>query len=165
MFKFLLFFFATGGAFASPFVQSVARQELILHGKGAYEIRCAGCHGTKGDGKGPGSAFLNPAPRDFTSGIYKFRSSAIGTLPSDQDLMQTLSKGVQGTSMPSFADVPEQERVAIVQYVKTFSTSWKENSNFGPVVQGTPLPEEDFKDYKKFISCAQRGRALFIESV
>ncbi|MFP5384752.1 MAG: c-type cytochrome [Bacteriovoracia bacterium] len=164
MFKFLLLISLTGSALASPFVQSIAKQEIILHGKNAYQVRCAGCHGDKGDGKGPAAAFLNPAPRDFTSGIFKFRSSGIGTLPNDHDLMQTLSKGVSGTSMPSFADVPEQERFAIVQYVKTFSKSWEDPANYGPVVQGTPFPEEDFRDYKKFIARAERGRKLFIES-
>src|SRR5690606_2250144 len=95
---------------------------------------------------------------------FKFRSSAIGTLPSDQDLMQTLSKGVKGTSMPSFADVPEQERFAIVQYIKMFSKLWEHPENLGPQVQGTPFPGEDFKDYKRFIARAEKGKHLFIES-
>lgn len=164
MLKFLFLLLASGNVLASPFVQSVARQEIILHGKGTYEKRCAGCHGEKGDGKGPAAMFLNPVPRDFTSGIFKFRSSGIGTLPSDQDLMQTLSKGVSGTSMPSFADVPEQERFALVQYIKTFSKSWEDRANFGPEVQGTPYPEDDFRNYKSFIARAEKGRNLFIES-
>ncbi len=153
-----------GTASASPFVQSVARQEIFAHGKKAYEKRCAGCHGVSGDGKTQAARFLNPRPRDFTSGIYKFRSSAIGTLPSDQDLMTTISRGVLGTSMPGFPDVPEQERFAIVQYIKSFSKSWESKENFGPLVQGTPLPEEDFRDYKKFIARAEKGRKIFIES-
>lgn len=164
MFKLLIFLPFVSNVFASPFVQSVARQELTLHGQGAYTKRCAGCHGDKGDGKGPAAIFLNPAPRDFTSGIFKFRSSTVGTLPSDHDLMATLSKGVNGTSMPSFADVPEQERFAIVQYIKTFSKSWDDKASFGPVVQGTPFPEDEFKNYKIFISRAEKGRKLFIES-
>jgi cytochrome c oxidase cbb3-type subunit I/II len=149
---------------ASPFVQSVAKQELIVHGKGAYEKRCAGCHGDQGNGKGPAAPFLDPLPRDFTSGIYKFRSSAIGTLPTDSDLMQTLSKGVYGTSMPNFADVPEQERFAIVQYIKTFSKAWDDPTQWGAHVNGSPFPEEDFKNYKNFVKRAEKGRKLFIES-
>lgn len=164
MLKTLVLLLITGSAAASPFVQSIARQEIILHGKGAYQKRCAGCHGDKGDGKGIGASFLSPKPRDFTSGVFKFRSSAIGTMPSDTDLMGTLSKGVAGTSMPSFSDVPEQERFAIVQYIKTFSKSWDEPGNFGPEVQGVPFPELDFKDYKLFIARAEKGRKLFIES-
>jgi cytochrome c oxidase cbb3-type subunit I/II len=162
--KYLVLFFLTGKVFASPFVQSIARQEILAHGKEAYKNRCSGCHGDKGDGLGPAAAMLIPKPRDFTSGIYKFRSSALGTLPSDQDLMRTLSKGIPHSSMPAFADVPEQERFSIVQYIKTFSPAWEAKENFGVEVQGAPYPEEDFKDYKKFISRAQKGRKLFVES-
>src|SRR5690606_6760622 len=79
-------------------------------------------------------------------------------------LMMTLSKGVANSSMPNFADVPEQERFAITQYIKTFSPLWKSKENFGPVVQGAPFPEEDFRDYKKFIARAEKGRALYVES-
>ena len=164
MFVFLIFGCMFGHAFASPFVQSIARQEIVAHGKKAYEKRCAGCHGDKGDGAGTAAIFLTPKPRDFTSGIFKFRSSALGTLPSDQDLMQTLSKGVSGTSMPAFADVPEQERFAIVQYVKTFSKTWDAKENYGVAVQGTPIPLEELQDYKKFIVRAERGKKLFVES-
>lgn len=149
---------------ASPLVQSIARQEIVVHGKKAYEIRCSGCHGQKGDGNGEAAMFLSPKPRDFTSGIFKFRSSALGTLPSDHDLMTTISKGITGTSMPAFPDVPEQERFAIVQYIKTFSENWKSPENFGAVVQGTPVPLEDFQNYKTFIARAERGKKLFIES-
>jgi cytochrome c oxidase cbb3-type subunit I/II len=151
-------------AFASPFVQSIAKQETIQHGKMGYEKRCAGCHGEKGDGNGIAAPFLDPKPRNFTSGIYKFRSSPLGTLPSDKDLMHTLSKGVLGTSMPNFADVPEQERFAIVQYVKTFSKMWDDPANFQGEVVGTVFPQEDFTNYKTFIERAKRGRSIFIEA-
>lgn len=149
---------------ANPMVQSVARQEMIIHGKSAYDKRCAGCHGVNGNGAGEAAIFLDPKPRDFTSGIYKFISSPVGTLPSDQDLMQTLSKGVYGTSMPGFSDVPEQERFAITQYLKTFSKNWDAKENFGIAVQGAPFPMEDFQNYKKFISRVEKGRKLYIES-
>jgi cytochrome c oxidase cbb3-type subunit I/II len=153
-----------GSAMASPFVQSIARQEIIQHGKGAYERRCAGCHASNGNGAGEAAIFLDPKPRDFTSGVYKFRTSPLGTLPSDQDLMHTLSKGIPGTSMPGFADVPEQERFAIVQYLKTFSKAWDAPENFGETVIGTAMPMEDFKDFHKFKMRAEKGRKLFIES-
>lgn len=156
-----LWFFIGVAAGKSPMTQMIAKQELIAHGKIAYDRRCSGCHGLKGDGNGIGSYFLDPKPRDFTSGIFKFRSGAIGSLPTDEDLMKVLSKGILGTSMPSFADIPEQERFAIVQYLKTFSSLWNEKSSFSAPIQGAPLPEEDFLDYKKFISRAQKGREIY----
>lgn len=159
----LLLLFSTT-SFASPFVQSVARQELIAHGKMAYLNRCAGCHGTNGDGLGPGAKFLDPKPRDFTTGIFKFRSSPLGTLPNDHDLMNTISRGIPNSSMPSFADVPEQERFAIVEYIKTFSPMWNDSANFAPAVIGAAFPEEDFRDFSKFIVRAKKGKELFVES-
>lgn len=156
--------FSISNVYSSPFVQSVARQEILVHGKGAYEKRCAGCHGKDGNGAGEAAKFLSPRPRDFTSGVFKFRSSPLGTLPTDQDLMTTLSKGVLGTSMPAFADVPEQERFSIVQYIKTFSKSWEAKENFGHPVIGAPFPQQDFENYKPFIVRAEKGRKLFIES-
>src|SRR5215467_9169413 len=51
-------------------------------GKAVYERKCLLCHGEKGDGKGPAAELLDPKPRDFTSGIYKIRTTA-GKAPSD----------------------------------------------------------------------------------
>ena len=34
-------------------------------GKALYEEKCASCHGTNGDGKGPVASLFNPAPADF----------------------------------------------------------------------------------------------------
>src|SRR5207248_11511324 len=56
-------------------------------GKAVYERKCVGCHGEKGDGKGPAAELLLPKPRDFTKGLYKIRSTANKT-PTDQDLVR-----------------------------------------------------------------------------
>ena len=50
-------------------------QYLLPLGKQVYFRRCVGCHGEKGDGNGPSARFLNPKPRNFTSGTFKFRST------------------------------------------------------------------------------------------
>lgn len=151
-------------ASASPFIQNVARQELTHYGKLAYERRCSGCHGIEGDGKGPAAIWLNPKPRDFKSGIYKFRSGPIGTMPSDDDLMRVLSTGVAGTSMPAFHEIPERERFGLVEYIKTFSQEWQDPAKRSSVVQGSPYPVEDFKDHKLFMARAERGRKIFAEA-
>jgi len=39
----------------------------LLRGKEVFLERCVGCHGLKGNGKGPGARFLSPPPADFTS--------------------------------------------------------------------------------------------------
>ncbi|MEW6775080.1 MAG: ethylbenzene dehydrogenase-related protein [Bdellovibrionota bacterium] len=90
-------------------------------GQALYEANCAICHGVKGDGRGPGSYLLSPKPRDFTKGIFKFKSTPTGSLPADSDLLRVIGEGIPGTSMPSWPSLDEASRREIVAYIKTFS--------------------------------------------
>ncbi|MFI5391665.1 MAG: c-type cytochrome [Bacteriovoracales bacterium] len=144
--------------------QSLSNQEYIKHGKEIYLQSCVGCHGEKGDGNGPGSAFLNPKPRDFTKGIFKFSSTPLGSQPTDADLVRTLSQGLRGTSMPNFGLLSANSKFSVIEYIKTFSEEWKNPAKFKEPVQGAPFPVEDFKNHKKFVARAQKGRALFVEN-
>ena len=40
--------------------------ENLNRGKEVFLQRCVGCHGMKGDGKGPAAQFMSPPPADFT---------------------------------------------------------------------------------------------------
>lgn len=91
------------------------------YARGLYREHCVHCHGVTGDGAGPTAAFLNPFPRDFRPGIYKFKSTPLGEKPTDEDLHKTLWEGVPGTAMPSFKLLAEDEREALVNYVKYLS--------------------------------------------
>lgn len=104
----------------------VSNQASVLRdlGRRVYDTYCVGCHGVNGDGKGPASRFLVVKPRDFTRGVYKFRSTPSGTLPTDEDLYRTISRGVYGTAMPAFTLLPEPDRLAVVQYIKLFFPDW-----------------------------------------
>jgi hypothetical protein len=79
-------------------------------GEGSYKHHCAVCHDEKGDGKGPQAAGLRPPPRDFTKGVYKFRSTPGGTLPTDEDVWKTISNGLHGTAMVPWISLSENER-------------------------------------------------------
>src|SRR5262249_15973110 len=68
------------------------------------------------------AVWLYPKPRNFTSGLFKIKSTPPGTLPSDEDLFQTLTRGMPGSSMPSFTYLTEQERRDAVHYVKQLTT-------------------------------------------
>ncbi len=99
----------------------VVKTEL-KEGKVVYERHCAACHGIKGEGNGPAAVWLYPKPRNFTSGLFKIKSTPTGTLPTDEDLFATLRRGMPGSSMPSFAYLSDLERRAAVQYVKLLTT-------------------------------------------
>jgi cytochrome c oxidase cbb3-type subunit I/II len=93
-------------------------EEWIAHGKEVYERRCLGCHGTNGDGNGPASTFLyNQRPRNFTNAVFKFRLTK-ESIPTDGDLLRTISRGVRGTAMPAWYDLPLNDRLAVIQYIK-----------------------------------------------
>ena len=96
-----------------------AKEGDILKGKALYQRECAICHGAEGEGDGDAARFLDPKPRDFTKGIFKIRSTPF--LPTDEDLLRTITLGIPGTLMPSFEYLTDDERWDLVAYVKTFS--------------------------------------------
>jgi cytochrome c oxidase cbb3-type subunit 2 len=116
-----------GGALAARADDQAAARVL-------YDRYCAGCHGTAGDGAGPAAAMLLVKPRDFTKGVFKFRSTAAGMLPTDDDLFRTITRGVNRTSMPEWELLPERERWALVAVVKRFFPDWQAQGD------GTPIP-------------------------
>lgn len=88
---------------------------------GLYRKHCVHCHGITGDGCGPTAQFLNPYPRDYRQGVYKFKSTFNPARPTDDDLHRVLINGVPGTAMPSFALLPSSEVESLVEYVKYLS--------------------------------------------
>jgi len=101
----------------SPRISSAADVPL-RPGKDVYDQHCAACHGANGDGKGPASVWLYPRPRDFSAGQFKIKSTPGLTLPTDEDLLGSVTRGLPGSSMPSFSYLTEPERRDVVQYVK-----------------------------------------------
>lgn len=93
-------------------------EESIVYGKEVYRRRCQGCHGVKGDGNGPAATFFEVRPRNFNLAVFKFRMTPTGSLPTDGDLIRTITRGVRGTAMPTFHMVPFKDRLAVVQYIK-----------------------------------------------
>jgi len=117
-----------------------------LHAAGdrSYVQRCAACHGRRGDGRGWAARGLTPAPRDFTAGVYKLRSTPSGSIPTDADLFATLSRGMHGTAMIPWRGLPEEERWALVERVKAFSVRFSEEEPAAAVViPDAPANEEE----------------------
>ncbi len=85
---------------------------------GLYREHCVHCHGITGDGAGPTAAFLNPYPRDYRMGRFKFKSTLKGQRPTHDDLKRIVLEGVAGTAMPSFKVLDGDEVESLVHYVK-----------------------------------------------
>jgi mono/diheme cytochrome c family protein len=110
----------------------------LNEGHDAYMLYCYACHGEKGDGRGPASAGMRPAPRDFTQALFKFGGVEVGQLPNDDDLAALVKHGLAGTPMLPW-DISEGERGAIIQYLKTFSPRWTQEAP-GDRIVPTPDP-------------------------
>jgi mono/diheme cytochrome c family protein len=94
-----------------------------------YAYHCARCHGVNGDGNGPTPMF--PRARHFGYERFKFTDTlnglkqpqgaagTLGGIPTDDVLVALLKRGIDGSPMPSFAGLREDELRAIVGYVRT----------------------------------------------
>jgi cytochrome c oxidase cbb3-type subunit 2 len=50
-------------------------------------------------------------------GVFKFRLTK-DPLPTDGDLLRTITRGVRGTAMPAWYELPLTDRLAVIQYIK-----------------------------------------------
>jgi len=114
----------------------LAAEGVLAKGEQIYLENCAVCHGEKGDGQGPQAYRLQNKPQNFRLGLFKFRSTPSGTLPLDVDLFRTLSRGVPGTAMIPQTYLSEDERWAIIQYLKGFLDRFIEENPARPI----PIP-------------------------
>jgi cytochrome c oxidase cbb3-type subunit I/II len=131
-------------------------QELLALGREVYHTRCVGCHGKAGDGNGVAATFLSPRPRNFTLGVFKFRSTPSGSLPTDGDLFRTVTRGVRWTAMPTWHELPDKERLAVVTFIKTFSTRWKdEQAEPAATINEPPNPTP---------ALVARGKDLYVKA-
>jgi len=113
-------------------------------GKADYRRYCVGCHGTLGDGNGENAVWMQTPmyqqPRNFQLGIFKCRSTPTGTLPTDQDLFDSITRGFDRSNMPIWNTFTKQQRADLVAWVKHFSPRWV-GEKPGEAIQIPPEPE------------------------
>lgn len=161
---------------------------FLKEGSRLYRIHCLHCHGVSGDGRGPTARWINPHPRDFRRGIFKFQSvKGASRPPRREDLHRIIQNGVEGTAMPSFVLLKKEEIEAMVSYVihlsirgqAEFETLAKEFSVLDgalvskktpkgpegkPIRPGTEAEKKDlqekiFRDLESFAQTASRAWA------
>jgi cytochrome c oxidase cbb3-type subunit 2 len=88
--------------------------------------------------------------------VFKFRSTPSGSLPTDGDLYRTITRGVRWTAMPTWHEVPDKHRLAVVAYLRTLSPRWREEPGEPPV----PLPAPP----RATPALIERGRALYAQA-
>ncbi|HTU89034.1 MAG TPA: cytochrome c [Gemmataceae bacterium] len=120
-------------------------KKLLAEGSKVYRRHCMHCHGVSGDGRGPTGPWVNPTPRDYRQGLFKFMSTDVRTnnrKPRRDDLLRTLEHGIEGTSMPSFGLLTEDEKEELVSYVIHLSLRGEcERYTMEPILDGSGLEE------------------------
>jgi mono/diheme cytochrome c family protein len=112
-----------------------AHPESVQVGRDIFAMACIQCHGRDGRGDGSVGATLAPRrapqPRDFTSGLFKLRSTPTGQLPTTADLLRTVTEGIRASGgpltfglsgyrvMPGFRHMPEAQRLEVIEFVKS----------------------------------------------
>jgi mono/diheme cytochrome c family protein len=116
-------------------------------GREEYRRFCIGCHGPLGNGEGENAMWIDPKPRDFTEGTFRCRSTPTGELPTDQDLYNTLQRGLVTTNMPSWIALTDQDKADLVAYLKIFSAKWKAGNHAAPIqiAPETPITAESIQ--------------------
>jgi mono/diheme cytochrome c family protein len=102
-------------------------------GKPLYYRYCWGCHGFHGDGNGENAPYLNVLPRNFIAATFKCRSTPTGTLPTDEDIFNSITRGFVSTNMPSWFALTDQQRADLAAFIKTFSPRWKSEKPGDPI--------------------------------
>ena len=103
------------GAWEAPAAEKGKKNPLpadaktVEQGKKVAQVNCVSCHGAKGKGDGAAAVALNPKPADWTSKKVQDES--------DGEIFWKISTG-RG-AMPSWKFLPENDRWALVRYVKS----------------------------------------------
>lgn len=109
-----------------------------------YRRYCLVCHGQLGDGNGESAYWFDTPlyfkPRDFTLGVFKCRSTPTGTLPTDEDLFNSIGRGLDRSNMPPWNTLSKQDKADLVAWIKHYSPRWQTEKP-GPPIVVPPEPE------------------------
>lgn len=139
----------------------------LRHGAEVYRERCAGCHGVTGDGNGESAAYLQPKPRDYRRGVFKFTSTPYGAKPARSDLVRTIRRGAKGTSMPAFPWLSDEDVQAVIDYIILLSQRG-EVEEFVSIIAESDYDEDeeiDELDFLDGLSLAQDSWALAAQQI
>lgn len=147
---------------APPYVVRAAAQDAGTDaqreaGRKIYVKFCSQCHGEQGDGEGYAASHLRPRPRNFTTGKYKVRTTPNGALPTHQDLVSIIRRGMPYTSMPDWPNLSDQEVSDVAHFITTFSPDFSNPEN-----APTPVPLGDAP--KATPESIELGKKLYVDT-
>jgi len=111
---------AGAGAAVDVAVLIKTTPELIAKGKSLFAVNCASCHGVGGFGDGPAAVALNPKPRNFLSGEWRYGGGVAR-------VVQTVTVGSPGTAMPAFTAIPMEDRFALAHFLRSLAPALEDD--------------------------------------
>ncbi len=94
-----------------------------LSGEELYQLDCAMCHGEHGAADTPVAELLYPRPRDFTYGLFQYKTSPGELPPRDEDIFDAIKFGMEGTAMPGWSTLLSDEQISsLIPVIKSFDT-------------------------------------------
>ena len=126
-------------------------------GKALYLKHCSQCHGEKGDGEGYATPHLSPQPRNFTLGKFKVRTTPNGALPTHQDLVNIIRRGMPYTSMPAWPQFSDQEVSDLAYFIQTFSPDFSNKENVPKPVELPSAPSSS-------TASIELGKKLYVDN-
>jgi high-affinity iron transporter len=114
------------------------RMPTLQTGKKVFAENCAQCHGETGKGDGPGRASMNPKeppPANFTDanlmeGLSPFKAFNVASF------------GVEGTAMPNYSALAEEERWQAAFYVLALRFTDQEAAEGAALARAANFPRE-----------------------
>ena len=154
----LIALFCTAPAVSVPATaQEVGTEAQRESGKALYLKFCSQCHGDKGDGEGYAAVHLRPRPRNFTLGKFKVRTTPNGALPTHDDLVTIIRRGMPYTSMPAWPNLSDQLASDIAYFLTTFVPDFSK-AEAAPKAVSLPRAPKATKE------TAEQGKKLYEES-
>ncbi len=152
-----------------------ADDPVLARGQTLFTKQCAICHGEQGDGAGKFAYLMNPRPRNFQQGNFKL-STTQNQIPTEDDLLRTISRGMPGSAMPPWGHLPLSDLQALARFVKRVhlnavtaeaakntrsadeAMEWIVTTTQPGAALNVP-PEPPFDDLRWF-----RGRKIYVEA-
>lgn len=122
MFRKLAAFVAVAAVAALVLPQSAIAGDAAA-GKTLYDANCMSCHGPGGKGDGPVGKILQPPPRDFTVGDFKFDANKSGAPGEDEDLVLVTKQGAMAFGgsalMAPWPTLSDEQLANLVAYIRS----------------------------------------------
>ncbi len=149
-------------------------------GETLYKMFCCACHGASGRGDGPAAKTIEGNPRDFWHERFRYVSAKNG-VPTQEDLIQTISTGRRFGEMPANPQLTESEVLAVADYIRGINRAgWVERltAEFADDDEADPEEIEEIAEARvtprriiivpwpgeTFLPDPDAGRKLFLEN-